>query len=303
MTRMNNIKIRNFDDKDLPVIVDLLNYAYQGTYEFTPYREEDVRSWLQRGNAEIFVAEAEGEILGVTFYRDGPWGEEIEWLAVRNIENKRTVEDALVKAVEEHVKGSIVFTAVDAESPKIAEWIARGYKVEGGLYHMVIKLDGLKPIPKVPEGITLRSLKPEEEKAFVEAVNAGFGWERIGMGVIQRWKDEHPPFNEEWIHVADDCGKIVSVVVSRPDTEYNEYYGGKRGYMGPAATIPQYCGKGLASALTCRAMNFLYTRGYDSAALYTVEQNIPSVTLLQKLGFRVAHNWKFMRKKIQRESK
>lgn len=300
---MNNIKIRNFNEKDLPAIVDLLNYAYQGAYEFTPYSEGDIHSWLQRGNVELFVAELKGEIFGAAAYRAGHWGEEIEWLAVKNVENKRAFEDALVKAIEKRVKGSAVFTAVDAESPKIADWVERGYRVEGGLYHMVVKLDGLKPIPKVPEGIILRSLKPEEEKAFVEAVNTGFGWERISMGAIQRWKDEHPPFSEEWIHVADDGGKIVSVVVSRPDTEYNEYYGGKRGYMGPAATIPQYRGKGLVSALTCRAMNFLYTRGYDSVALYTAEQNIPSVTLLRKLGFQVAHNWKFLRKNIQREFK
>ncbi|MEM3627929.1 MAG: GNAT family N-acetyltransferase [Candidatus Bathyarchaeia archaeon] len=300
---MKRIKVRNFEEKDLPTVVDLLNHAYQGAYEFTPYSENDVCSWLRRGNVKIFVAEVEGEILGVASYREGHWGEEIEWLAARDIENKRAIEDALVKAIEKQVKDSAVFTAVDAESPKIAEWIERGYKAEGGLYHMIAKLDGLKPIPKVPEGIILRSLKPEEENAFVEAVNAGFGWERISVGAIQRWKDEHPPFSEEWIHVADDGGKIVSVVVSRPDTEYNEYYGGKRGYMGPAATIPQYRGKGLASALTCRAMNFLYMFGHDSVALYTAEQNIPSVALLRKLGFQVAHNWKFMRKNIRREPK
>jgi ribosomal protein S18 acetylase RimI-like enzyme len=300
---MSKIKIRNFSEKDLTTIVNLLNDAYREAYEFTPYYEDDIRSWIQRGNVKIFVAEAKGEILGVASYREGHWGEEIEWLAAKEIENKRAVEDALVKAIESNVKGSAVFTAVDAESPKINDWIERGYKAEGGLYQMITKLDGLKPTPKVPEGITLRSLKPDEEKAFVEAVNVGFGWERISIGAIQRWKDEHPPFSEEWIHVADDGGKIVSVVVSRPDTEYNAYYGGKRGYMGPAATIPQYRGKGLASALTCRAMNFLYLRGYDSVALYTVEQNISSVSLLRKLGFQVSHNWKFMRKNIQREPK
>lgn len=297
---MLSLKIRSFEKKDLPIIVDLLNDAYQGTYEFTPYSEDEIRSWLQREKSEILVAEVKGEIFGVAAYRDGRWGEEIEWLAAKG-ENRRIVEDALVKTIEERIKGVAVFTPVDAESPKISEWIERGYQVEGGLYHMVAKLDGLKPIPKIPDGITLRSLKPEEEKAFVEVVNAGFGWERINMGAIQRWKDEHPPFDEEWIHVADDGGKMVSVVVSRPDTEYNKYYGGKRGYMGPAATLPQYRGKGLASALTCRAMNYLYTYGYDCVAVYAFDQNIPSITLLQKLGFQIAHNWKFLRKNIQRE--
>jgi ribosomal protein S18 acetylase RimI-like enzyme len=294
----SNIRIRSFDEKDLPKIVNLLNQAYQGTYEFTPYSENQLRSWIQRGNAKVLVAERQGEVLGTASYRESHWGEEIEWLAVKDFEDEKAIENALVEKIEKHVKGAEIFTAVDAGSPKITDWIKRGYAAEGGLYHMVAQLDGLRQIPKIPEGITLRSLKPEEEKEFVEAVNAGFGWERVKVGIIQRWKDECPPFTENWIHIAEANGKIVSTVASRPDAEYNEYFEGKRGYLGPAATIPEYRGKNLASALTCRAMNFLYMRGYNSVALYTAEQNIPSVTLLQKLGFCIVHYWKFMRKKF-----
>jgi hypothetical protein len=43
-------------------------------------------------------------------------------------------------------------------------------------------------------------------------------------------------------------------------------------------------------------MNFLFEKGMDSVCLYTSELNIPSVALLGKLNFEVAHNWKFMRK-------
>jgi RimJ/RimL family protein N-acetyltransferase len=48
-------------------------------------------------------------------------------------------------------------------------------------------------------------------------------------------------------------------------------------------------------------MNFLYEKGMDSVALYTSEENIPSITLLQKLGFNVGHRWKFMRKKLAKK--
>jgi ribosomal protein S18 acetylase RimI-like enzyme len=95
--------------------------------------------------------------------------------------------------------------------------------------------------------------------------------------------------------------KIVSVVVSRPDVEYNEFFSGRRGYLGPIATIPEHRGKNLASALTRQAMNFLFEKGMDSAALYTSEQNVPSVNLLRKLGFKVGHHWKLMRKNLSRQ--
>lgn len=166
---------------------------------------------------------------------------------------------------------------------------------------MVASLDGAKPIPEVPVGTVIRSLKPDEEKKLVETVNSAYGWERMRNGSIARWKTEHPPFNEEWVHVAEIGGKIVSAVVSRPDTEYNEFFHARRGYLGPAATLPDYRGKNLASVLTRRVMNFLYEKGMDSVGLYTAEQNTLSVMLLRKLGFKVGHQWKFMRKILMKK--
>ncbi|MBX5328650.1 MAG: GNAT family N-acetyltransferase [Candidatus Bathyarchaeota archaeon] len=295
-------KIRNFTEKDLPVLVKLLNDAYRGTHEFTPYTEEDLLSWIRDGNLTILMAEENGEVIGSVSYRSGHWGEEIQWVVASQKPNRKLVEDALIREIEKYVKGETVFSAVDAGSPKINEWIERGYKPEGGLYHMIAKLDGKKPLPEVPEGIILRTLKPAEEKAFVEAVNAGFGWERIQQGTIERWKKEHKVFNEEWIQIAEYNNQIVSVVVAKPDTEYNNFFGAKRGYLGPAATLPEHRGKNLASALTRKAMNFLFEKEFDSVALYTAEQNLPSVTLLQKLGFQIEHHWKFMKKTLSKRN-
>ncbi|MGQ9624273.1 MAG: GNAT family N-acetyltransferase [Candidatus Bathycorpusculaceae bacterium] len=293
-----SIKIRNFLWEDLPSLVKLLNEAYMDTYEFTPYTGEGLRSWILEANLKVFVAEENGEVSGSAAYEDGHWGEEIRWLAVLESQNRRALEDALVKAVEKQVKGETVFAVVDFGSPKISDWVERGYKPKGGLYHMTALLNGIKPLPKVPEGAVLRCLKLDEEQKLIETVNASFGFERLKPGVIQKWKSDFPFFSEEWIHVAELNNKIVSVVVAKPDLEYNKSFGGKRGYLGPAATLAEYRGVGFASALTLRAMNFLFEKGMDSVALYTSEENAPSVALLKKLGFKVSHHWKFMRKNI-----
>jgi len=296
------IQIRNFIDKDLPILVNLLNEKYRGSYEFVPYSEERLRSWIKERKLKILMATGNSEVFGSVAYSDGHWGEEIEWLAASESSNRKMIENELVREAERCVKGTTIFTTVDAESPRINDWIELGYKPEGGLYHMVARLNGLKPLPNVPENIILRSLRPEEEKEFVDAVNVGYGGERLKLGVIQKWKSENPPFSEEWIHIAEVDKKIVSAVVSRLDVEYNKFFSGKRGYLGPAATLPEYRGKNLASALTRRAMNFLFEKGMNSVALYTSEQNIPSVTLLQKLSFRVGHHWKFMRKSLSQKA-
>jgi len=291
-------QIQSFTDKNLSSLVKLLNEARRESYEFIPINEEKLRSRIKEWDLEVLVVEEEGEIIGSVAYNNGHWGEEIEWLCVRENPNRKYLENLLVREIEKHVKGEKIFTVVDAESLKINEWTERGYKPEGGLCHMVARLDGLKPLPKVPEGTIISSLKTEEEKDFVEAVNAGFNHERLKQGVVQRWKSECPPFSEELIHIAKLDSKIVSVVVSRPDTKHNEFFGGKRGYLGPAATLSKYRGKNLASALTRRAMNALFEKGMNFVALYTTEQNVPSVTLLRRLDFKIGYHWKFMHKNL-----
>jgi len=295
-----HVKIRDFTEKDLPSIVELVNQAYAGTHEFTPYTADRIQEGVVEGNFKVLVAEEDEKIAGSVSYRNGHWGENIEWLAVAEETRRRAIEKELVQEIEKQVKGEKVFTAVDENSPKIGDWVERGYKPEGGLYHMVAELTAPEPLPKVSEGIILRSLRPEEEKEFVETVNAGFGWERLEMGIIQRWKTECPPFDEEWVHVAETDNKIVSAVASRPDVEFNEFFQGNRGYLGPAATLPEYRGKHVASALTLRAMNHLLEMRMTSASLYTSEQNTTSIGLLLNLGFRKAHLWKFMRKNLQK---
>ena len=293
-----NLKITAFAREYASSLVRLLNDEYANSYEFIPYTVDKLLKEIEERNLTVLVARGNGEILGCIALHAGHHGEHIEWLASLKGVHQQVVEEMLVSEVEKRVAGSTLSVRVDAESPKMRFWIERGYKAEDGFYHMVARLDGIKPLPQIPEGTIIRSLKPEEEKALVETVNNGYGWERLREGFIAQWKAEHPPFDESWIHVAEIDGKIVSAVASRPDTEYNKFYNAKRGYLGPAVTLPKYRGRNLASALTCRAMNFLYEEGMDSVALHTAEQNTPSVTLLKKLGFEVKHVWKFMHKNI-----
>jgi hypothetical protein len=96
------------------------------------------------------------------------WGEEIRWLTVCDRADRELVENTLVTEAEKLVHGQSVFTSVDSESPKINEWVERGYRPEGGLYQMIAKLEGIRPVPTVPEGIVLRSMKPCEAQKVVE---------------------------------------------------------------------------------------------------------------------------------------
>jgi len=294
------IRISEFTEKDLPIIVRLLNEEYKGSCEFIPFDEERVLSHIRKRDLKILVAEENGRVLGLIGTRLEEHSEEdIFWLAAYEVYNREIVESMLVNEVEKNAKGDTISTMIDEGSPRIRDWIDRGYVLQAGFQRMSAELNDLKPIPTVAEGIRLRSLRPDEEEKLVEVVNTGFGWRRLELGCLEAWKSDDPPFSEDWVQIAETDGRIVSAVVARPDTNYVKYLRLKRGHLGPAVTLPEFRNKHLASALTARAMNFLFEKGMDSVRLGTSEQNVSSIALLRSLGFQVDIVRKIMRKKLK----
>jgi ribosomal protein S18 acetylase RimI-like enzyme len=294
------IQISEFSNKHLQTIARLLDREYSGSYGFIPFNEERVVSQIRKRDIRILVAEEKGNVLGLVGTHLEERGEEnISWLAASEGPNRRIIENMLVDEVEKSAKSDTVSTAIDEGSPKIKDWINRGYMLNPGWLRISAKLDGLRPIPKVAEGIKFRSLRPEEKEELVEVINTGFGWQRLDLGDIRSWKCEDPPFSEEWVQVAEVDEIIVSAVVAKPDTDYNKYLHLKQGYLGPAATLPEFRNKHLASALTAKAMNFLFGKGMSSVRLGTSEQNVSSIALLRGLGFQVDIVRKILRKKLK----
>jgi len=294
------IQISGFANKHLPIVARLLNAEYRSSYEFIPFDEERVLSQIQRRHLKTLVAEENGKVLGlIATHAEENSEEDIHWLAASEGHNQRAIENTLVNEVEKNAKGDTVSTGIDEGSLRIKDWIDRGYTLQPGFQRMSARLDGLKPIPKAAEDIKLRSLRTDEEEKLVAVVNNGFGWQRLELGDLDAWKSEDPPFNEDWVQVAEFDERIVSAVVARPDTDYNKYLHVKRGHLGPAATLPEFRNKHLASALTARAMNFLFEKGMDSVRLGTSEQNVSSIALLRSLGFQVNNVRKIMRKKLK----
>jgi ribosomal protein S18 acetylase RimI-like enzyme len=293
------IQILDFADSHLPAIVKLLNEEYGSSFEFIPYSEERILSQIRRRGIRILVAEENGNPQGLVGTHLEERGEEnISWLAVRDGANRKIIEDRLLNKAEKNAKSDTITTTVDEGNPKIKAWIGRGYTLNPGWLRMSARLDGLKKISKVDANFKLRSLRSGEEEKLVEVMNIGFGWKRLERGILEEWKSIDPPFIEDWIQVAEINEKIASTVVARPDTEYSKYLHLKRGYLGPATTLPEFRNKGLASALTAQAMNLLFKKGMTSVRLGTSEQNASSIALLRGLGFHVDIVRKILRKNL-----
>jgi ribosomal protein S18 acetylase RimI-like enzyme len=292
--------ISEFDPKQAPAIGNLLNLEYNNTHEFIPFDENRVLSHIRKHHLKTLVMKENGNLLGLVATHPEEHSEEsIHWLAAEETKDHTNIENLLIEHIEKNTTAHAVSTMIDEGDPRIKEWINRGYTLNPGFQRMSAKLDNFKPIPKVDEGIILRSLDLNEEEKLVTVMNAGFGWERLEKGAIQTWRTEEPPFNEEWVQIAEFNNRFVSAVVARPDIDYATHFGLKRGYLGPAATLPDFRNKHLASALTARAMNFLYSREMESVRLGTSEQNVSSIALLTSLGFKVENVRKILRKRLQ----
>lgn len=284
----------------LSAIIELLNDAFRGSREFIPFDEARVLSEIRRRHLKILVAVENGNVQGLVATHSHENSEEhVTWLTARNGVNQKIVENKLIDALEKQSDVNAMVIMVDEASPRIPDWIDRGYRLEPGFQRMSAKLNGLRAIPTVDDGIRLRSLRADEEEQLITAVNKGFGWRRLERGDLGTWKTEDPPFNENWVQIAEADQTIVSVVVARPDSDAIKYLHIKRGYLGPAATLPEYRSKHLASALTARAMNFLFKNGMDSVRLGTSETNTASSALLRRLGFHVEHRRKTLRKNLK----
>lgn len=294
------IRVLEFADSHLPAIVGLLNEEYRGSFEFIPFSDERVLSQVRRRSIKILLAEADGKLLGLIGTHPEERGEEhISWLTASEGPNHGMIENMLVGEVEKNAEGDTISTTVDEGSPRIKDWTSRGYTLNPGWLRMSAKLDGPRPIPKVADGVKLRTLRHDEDARLVEVMNAGFGWQRLELGFLEKWKFEDPPFSEEWVQVAEVDGNLVSSVVARPDTDYIRFLNLKRGYLGPAATLPEFRNIGLASTLTAQAMNFLSDEGMNSVRLGTSEQNASSIAILRGLGFSVDVVRKILRKKLK----
>lgn len=293
------IQIVEFANNHLKAVAELLNEEYKDSQEFIPFSEERIQSEIRRRHLKVLVAEENDKVLGlIATHSHENFEEHVTWLTALKGSEQQVIENALVDEFEREVKANTVMIMIDEKDPGIPAWVKRGYTLEPGFQQMTAKLDGVKPIPKVGENVRLRRLGKDEEKEFVEAVNAGFGHKRLELGDLETWKSVDPPFAEDWVQVAEIDGRIVSVVVAKPDTDSVKYLNLKRGYLGPAATLSEFRNMHLASALTAQAMNYLFEKGMDSVRLGTSETNVSSNALLRNLGFQKEDVRKILRKKL-----
>ena len=300
MGHYENVRLQPYRKSILPNVLSLVNEAEAGSHEFIPYSEKSLQADLKEASSVVLATDDEDRITGLAYLSRQWFGETIT-LHVRPGPGQWEVGDLLLSALEPRTQTDELSTSVDtSDHERLAFFLERGYRPESSLYEMTADLDRRRRRRRLPAGYIVGSLKMDEEEAFIQLVNTAYAGERLRPGVLAQWQAEDRNFGTDWVQVARCVGQLVATVVARSDREYNEYFHASRGYLGPAATLPSYRGKGLSQALTARAMNFLRERGMRTVCLHTWELNQPALKLTRNLGFRVAHEWRILGKTAQR---
>lgn len=290
--------IRDVREGDLGRLVALWSEVRQGSYGFSPCAEGRLTEELQGATSVLLAEDERGGLLGFGFLHREFYGEELQ-LVVRPGPGWRDVAERLLSAVEPRAQTEELTVVVDVEEADLAAFfLEHGYARKGSLYQMLIDMESPRRVPPVPPGYRLRSLRAEEEAQFVRLVNVAYEGERLQPGTLARWQTETPDFSAGWVQVAEFEGRLVAAVVARTDREFEFCSGVKRGYLGPAATLPDHQGRGLAKALTVRALNFLWERGMRAASLYTWSGNRAAVRVVNSVGFRLANEWHILTKSL-----
>lgn len=290
------MELRRYRDADLDALVALHNAARAHEHEFIPYAPDRLRRELD-GAASIWVAAQAERPVGAAFYCPMWYGNEIVPLTASDADAER-VEAELLDRVEADIAGDeavIAVPSVDAE--QIAFLESYGYRAEGGMVQLVADLHAEPAIPELPSDYRLRSLEPLEHWDFIAMVNAAYDAERLSADAFARWR-AIPGWREDWVQVVEHRGRLVAGVVARPDGEFNAHYRAQRGYLGPAAVLPEHASRGLGRALTAASLAFVRAQGMDSASLFTTQGNAAVHRLTEHLGFREAHRWHFMKKGV-----
>jgi len=292
------VQIRKALSDDIDAMIQLANGFYRDTYEFTGFSNSDFV--LGKNDNFALVAMSDGSCVGCvmvespsTFASDEA---EITILAVSGV-GKRSVEELLIEAAEKNVGTAHVSFWVGKDDDRIGWLLSRGYLAEPGYSHFVADLAKLPEKPPV-QNVQVRSMKLSEENEVIRVVNAAFGKARLTQEAIDRWRRDDPLFTEDWILVAVSNGEIVGVTCMRQDLHYNKVFRKRRGYMGPAATLPNYRTRGINKAINWYGLRFLKDRGMSEAALYTAENNLPVLKLVSSLGYEYRYTWKRFKKTV-----
>lgn len=210
----------------------------------------------------------------------------LDWAVARHRE--------ILPSVPADGRGAVLLASTGGADPEAtAELRRRGFRDVRFSFEMLRPSLVDVPDAALPAGLEVRPVEPAHLRRIFEAeveAFAGHWGAGPGDGSEARWQEflAHP-FNRDttlW-QVAWEGEEVAGMVRPFINEEENRRQGVRRGWCENISTRAGWRGRGVASALICRALLALRERGMTEAALGVDALNeTGALRLYEKMGFR-----------------
>ena len=295
-------------DDEFDAMLELMNAHQLAAFGEADYTADDLQTWLTTPyvvvDRDIRVLEDEGRLLGyadVDATRDEP---PLWWCDVK------VAPDADADAVLPELVGWIDERA-GADGGRLRVWTsetdnritgafrALGFEPVRHSYRMEIDLGDAAVTPSWPEGISVRTATPDDNRRVYEAV-------------VEVWKDTNDPIDEtfeEWAHwhveresynpglwhLAEADGELAGFAVGRQDP-----VDPNAGYVGMLGVRRPWRRKGLGEALLLRSFEAFRAMGFTRGTLGVDASSVTGATrLYERAGMRVYRDTVFMERPVR----
>jgi mycothiol synthase len=306
-----SVTIRNYQPGDAASIVDLYNAAEAVDKTERGFTLEELGSLaaspLIKPEADIFLAFVGDALAGVNILET--------WTGTPD-SHRVTVMGVVHPAHRQHQVGTQLMQVAETRSAEIMRglptskpahymdvWSRNFQRANIKLFErlgftparyfcgMQRSLSLPVPEPTTPEGFTIRTYRPEDNKPLLDAFNEAFR-DHWGSGdmPLDLWEHELvgvPHFRPELWFLATDGDEIAGFTLCAIDPSYIERVGRKEGIVMEVGTRRPWRKRGLASALINHGLAALKQAGMDSALL-GVDADSPTgaFSLYERLGFK-----------------
>jgi mycothiol synthase len=210
---------------------------------------------------------------------------------------RRGLGSALLARVSQRaavVGGRYLDIAVGEEQDAGREFLCRrGFRAVHYAWKMSLPQLDAAPLPKWPAGYEVRSFVPgRDEQTAVSLENECFadGWEYlpVEVGEIEGFV-RSPSFRADGVIFAVHGGRVVGECWNWIDDERIARTGDNRGDIWCLCVHPQHRGRGLGRALLLAGVDWLRSRGIESAYLSVDGANDRAKHLYPSVGFVTQH--------------
>lgn len=299
--------LRPPSDDDFDAMLELMNAHQLAAYGEADVTADELRTWLTTPSVDpqrdIRLFEADGRMLGyvdadATGANPRRW-----WSDVKIAPDADAAEifPQLLAWLEERAEEGLlrVWTGVD-DTRMLRAYSDCGFEEVRHSFRMEIALDGEAREPKWPDGLTLRTFEPADERLLYD-VN------------IEVWQDTSDPLEEsfeEWQHwltkrasfdpslwfLVFDGDELAAFSLCRQDdTDLGA------GYVGLLGVRRPWRQKGLGEALLLHSFSAFRDRGYTRSTL-GVDASSPTgaTRLYERAGMSVYRDTVFLERPVRR---